>query len=157
MNEIEITLTGNVCTDVLQREVAPGRLVTRFNVATSPRFYKDGQWTDGPTSFYSVACFGTLGVNVFASVHRGEPVVVRGRVRVRQWESEGVRRSSVDVEADTVGLDLRRGAAVFQRAARAAEPTDDPWAGVDPALAEDGRAAGLSAQRVQADAATVAA
>jgi single-strand DNA-binding protein len=157
MNEIEITVTGNVCSDVVQREVAPGRLVTRFSVATAPRYFKDGQWTDGPTSFYNVACFGTLGSNVFASVHRGEPVLLRGRLRVRNWESDGVRRTSVDVEADTVGLDLRRGAAVLQRQARVAEPTDDPWAGVDPTLAEDARAAGLSPERAQADAAAVAA
>ncbi len=157
MNEIEITVTGNVCSDVMQRELAPGKSVTRFSVATAPRIYKDGQWTDGPTSFYNVSCFGSLGLNVFASVHRGEPVLLRGRVRVRNWESDGVRHTSVDIDAESVGLDLRRGSAVFQRPARNPLTNEDPWAGLEPALAQEARAAGLSPERVQADVAAVAA
>lgn len=150
MNDIEITVTGNVSSDVLQREVAPGRIVTRFSVATSPRLFKDGQWVDGPTSFFNVSCFGTLGQNVFASVHRGDPVLVRGRVRVRTWEADGVRRTSVDIDADALGHDLRRGTAAFQRPVRVSAPAEDTWAGLDPQLVADAQAAGLTPAHVQA-------
>ena len=157
MNEIEITVTGKVCSDVSQHDYAGGKL-TRFSVACTPRVYKEGRWSDGPTSFLRVGCFGNLGANVFASLHKGDAVIVRGRVTVRNWESDGVTRTSVDINADSVGHDLRFGSAVFQRARRETPATGDaPWAGVPADLAADGREAGLSADRVQADAAGVAA
>ncbi len=156
MNEIEISVTGNVCSEVSQHDYAGGRF-TRFSVACTPRLFKEGRWSDGPTSFFRVGCFGNLGANVFASVHKGDPVLVRGRVTVRNWESDGVTRTSVDINADSVGHDLRFGGAVFQRARREAASTDDaPWSAVPAELAQEGRDAGLSANRVQADAAGVA-
>ncbi len=150
MNEIEITICGNVCSDVLRRSVGGGREVTSFRVATSARHFRDGQWSDGPTTYVAVQCFGALGRNAIASIHRGEPVIVRGRMRVRTWEHEGVTRTSVDVEATSVGHDLVLGTATFSRSTRAVDQVD-PWSGVDPALAASAREAGLSPDRATAD------
>lgn len=150
MNEIEITVSGNVCSDVLRRSVGAGREVTSFRIATSARHFREGQWSDGPTMYLAVQCFGALGRNAFASVHRGEPVIVRGRMRVRTWEHEGVTRTSVDIEATALGHDLVLGTSTFQRAGRPAEAAD-PWAGIDPAIVESARGAGLSPERAAAD------
>ncbi len=75
-------------------------------------------WTDGPTSFYTVWAWRTLATNLAASVAIGEPLVVHGRLKVREEERDGGRRTFVDVEAVAVGHDLSRGTAAFRRVVR---------------------------------------
>lgn len=150
MNDIEITVCGNVCSDVSRRSIAPDRDVTAFRIASTPRHLKEGQWTSGATAYFAVSCFGALGRNVFGSVHRGDPVVIRGRLRMRTWEKDGVTHTSADVEAIAVGHDLTLGTAVFHRPSRN-EASADPWAGMDPAVAQAAREAGLDPARARQD------
>jgi len=49
-------------------------------------------------------------------VHKGEPVLIMGRLQIRRFEdAEGASRTSVEVEASSVGHDLTRGVAQFSR------------------------------------------
>lgn len=148
MQDIDITITGNVCSDVTQRDLGDNRAVTSFRIVSTPRVHQNGAWTDGPASFFSVGCFGALGRNVFASIHRGDPIVVRGRLRIRTWESDGVQRMSADVAANAVGFDLTMGTAAFQRQQRQAPAASS--APLEPAM-QHGLDAGLSPDRVQQD------
>ena len=61
----------------------------------------------------------TLAANLAGSVSVGEPLVVHGRLRVREEERDGQRRTSVDIEAVAVGHDLTRGTAAFRRVVKA--------------------------------------
>lgn len=155
MNDIEMTVCGNICSEIQRRSVSNNREVTSFRLATSARHYREGQWVDGPTTYLTVQCFGALGRNAYASVHRGDPIIVRGRMRVRTWEHEGVTRTAVEIEASSLGHDLVLGTSTFQRPVRTAEAVD-PWAGVDPAVAESARDAGLTPERAAADLAAAA-
>jgi single-strand DNA-binding protein len=66
-------------------------------------------WVDGQTSWYTVHAWRTLGNNVAASVHKGDAVVVHGRVRVDVWEREGQPPSVTHVvEASFVGTTSAR-------------------------------------------------
>lgn len=132
MNENTITVTGNVCADLVSRSTPSGAEVTSLRLASTPRRFRNGAWEDGETNYYTVNCWRTLGRNVFASVHRGDPVVVEGVLRVRKWENNGSSGTSVEIDAQTVGLDLGRGTAVFSRTRREQAP-----------LAEEAVAAGL--------------
>jgi single-strand DNA-binding protein len=50
------------------------------------------------------------------SVHKGEPVLITGRLQIRRFEdAEGAQRTAVEVEASSVGHDLTRGVAQFSR------------------------------------------
>jgi single-stranded DNA-binding protein len=50
------------------------------------------------------------------SVHKGEPVLIMGRLQIRRFEdAEGAPRTAVEVEASSVGHDLTRGVAQFSR------------------------------------------
>ncbi|MFI8517094.1 single-stranded DNA-binding protein [Streptomyces sp. NPDC085481] len=119
MNETTVTLVGNVATNVEYRETATGG-VARFRFAVTARRWdrERAVWTDGPTSFYSVSAWRSLGANLAASVSVGEPLVVHGRLKVREEEHEGRWKTFVDVHALAVGHDLSRGTAAFRRAAR---------------------------------------
>nr|WP_223182548.1 MULTISPECIES: single-stranded DNA-binding protein [unclassified Streptomyces] len=150
MNDTTVTLVGNVATAVEYRDTVSGG-VARFRFAvTSRRWDRErGLWADGPTSFYTVSAWRSLGANLAASVAVGEPLVVHGRLRVREEEREGQRKTFVDVAALAVGHDLSRGTAAFRRAPRterkeppelppepAPAPGRDPWATAADAAAE---------------------
>lgn len=116
MNDTMVTLVGNVATAVEYRDTAAGG-VARFRFAVTARRWdrERGTWSDGRTSFYTVFAWRTLGAHLAASVSVGEPLLVHGRLRVREEEREGQRRVFVDVEAVAAGHDLTRGTAAFRR------------------------------------------
>ncbi|MFD7016692.1 single-stranded DNA-binding protein [Streptomyces sp. NPDC059928] len=117
MNDTMVTLVGNVATQVEWRESATGG-VARFRLAvTARRFDREKQcWVDGATSFYTVWAARTLGMNLTGSVSIGEPLVVHGRLKVRDEErKDGTRWFSADIDAVAVGHDMSRGTTVFRR------------------------------------------
>ena len=114
-------VTGNVATDIKLTATADGIPVASFRLAASERKYdkESGRWVDGQVTWYSVSCWRHLAENVSTSIRKGDPVVVVGRLHLREWESEGRNGSTLDLTADVVGHDLTRGTALFQRARRA--------------------------------------
>ncbi|BAK36728.1 single-stranded DNA-binding protein [Microlunatus phosphovorus NM-1] len=120
-----VQLTGNVGGAV---EFRTGRLnavpIASFRLAHTPRIRRNGEWVDGPTTWISVTCFRALAENVAASLHRGQPVLVAGRLRTNVWEKDGVTYERLMLEAMTVGHDLSRGTASFTKTATES-PTDE--------------------------------
>jgi len=131
VNDIQITMIGNMVTDPVLRTVGDDIAVTGFRVASTPRrFDQSGsQWRDGETIFLSVTCWRRLAQNAAASLHKGDGVIVQGRLISRSFDDkEQQRRSVLEVEALSVGPDLNRGTAQLVRTARTATGTADPWA-----------------------------
>lgn len=150
MNETVVTLVGNAATGVEFRETATGGMA-RFRFAvTVRRWDREKQfWADGHTSFYTVWAWRTLASNLAGSVAVGEPLVVHGRLKVREEERDGQRRTFVDIEALAVGHDLTRGTAAFRRVVRG-DPTLTAGPGRRGGPAEEGergRPAGSGAGR----------
>ncbi|WP_256356181.1 single-stranded DNA-binding protein [Streptomyces sp. PKU-EA00015] len=119
MNDTTVTVVGNVATNVEYRETATGGMA-RFRFAVPSRRWdrQNGTWTDGPTSFYTVFAWRSLAANLAGSVSVGEPLVVHGRLKVREEDGDGRRRTFVDIDALAAGHDLTRGTAAFRRVAR---------------------------------------
>ncbi|WP_137989256.1 single-stranded DNA-binding protein [Streptomyces vilmorinianum] len=147
MNDTMVTLVGNVATSVEYRDTATGG-VARFRFAVTARRWdrERGTWSDGHTSFYTVFAWRALGANLAASVSVGEPLVVHGRLRVREEEPEegrpdARRRTFVDIDALAVGHDLTRGTAAFRRVVKGGPGLTerqgngggerDPWEGAE--------------------------
>ncbi|WP_234364615.1 single-stranded DNA-binding protein [Streptomyces sp. SM8] len=116
MNETMVTVVGNVATAPVYRESAHGPMA-RFRMAATPRRWdRERQtWTDGPTSFFTIWTTRQLASNVTASVTVGEPVIVQGRLRVRETERGGQQWTTAEIDAASVGHDLTRGTAAFRR------------------------------------------
>lgn len=93
-------------------------LSTVFNVGVTPRNYsrKTNQYEDGETSWYSVRTFGRLAENVAACVHKGDPLLVRGKLSARSYQTKdgGIRVNQVIV-ADAIGIELSAGTANYSR------------------------------------------
>jgi single-strand DNA-binding protein len=126
MNDITITVIGNVVNDVELRFTKSGEPVASFRVAGGTRRFDRSaeRWVDGDTHYFSVSCWRGLAHNVVQSLSKGMPVVVTGRLRSREvaracGESSHVVRY-LDIEAASVGCDLARGIAVFTRVKREA-------------------------------------
>jgi single-strand DNA-binding protein len=155
IHEAQVNLAGYVATDPKFKKVAGDISSAKLRVAYTARRRdrETGEWSDGPTSFVNVQCWRTLAENVQMSVHKGEPVLVMGRLQVRRFQDpEGTPRTAVEIEAMSIGHDLTRGVAQFSRtrwpssvAAAAAElqaaatepgddtePADGPEAGEQP-------------------------
>lgn len=118
VNEAQISLTGYVATQPVTKPVAPGVKNVSMRVAWTPR-WRDratGEWVDGNTSYVTVVCWRKLAANAAVSLRTGDPVVVMGRLSVRTYnDRNGVRKTAVDIDANTVGHDLSRGVSEFQR------------------------------------------
>ncbi|CAH0143284.1 Single-stranded DNA-binding protein 1 [Microbacterium oxydans] len=117
-----LTILGNVATDPTQSRTPSGIPVTNFRVASTHRRLDPATqtWVDASTNWYSVAAFRQLGEHAKASLRCGDSVIVTGRLKIRTWESNGKSGTSIDIDADAIGHDLRRGTTAFLRASRAA-------------------------------------
>ncbi|WP_052593920.1 single-stranded DNA-binding protein [Luteipulveratus mongoliensis] len=138
MIKTQVTIVGNVVADPEMRPTRKGEPFASFRIAVNGR-KKDpdtGVWLDREASFYSVAAFNALGINVLNCIRKGEPVVVSGDLRVREYTGQhGESQRSIEITAEHVGHDLRAGRASFARVSR---PTLD---GIDDDVtaAEGGR------------------
>ncbi|MGH3787234.1 MAG: single-stranded DNA-binding protein [Pseudonocardiaceae bacterium] len=121
MRETPVTVVGTLVSDMRPRRVGPdGTLVLNFRVACNERRFDKASesWVDGESLYLSVSCWRRLAENA-ASLVKGDPVIVRGKLRTREWTTEqGERRSVVELEASAVGPDLARCAASVRKQRR---------------------------------------
>lgn len=131
MNQTHICLVGNVATVPERHQSGGGDSVVRFRVASSPRrFDRDsGRWQDGQTSWYSVSVFRALGDNAFASLNKGDRVVLSGRLRIRNWQAGDKRGTDAEIDVEALGHDLMWGTTTFEPRPRggAEQRREDGW------------------------------
>ncbi|MGH3874443.1 MAG: single-stranded DNA-binding protein [Pseudonocardiaceae bacterium] len=120
-----MTVVGTLVSDMRPRRVGPdATLVLNFRVACNERrFDKTSEsWVDGESLYLPVNCWRRLAENA-ASLVKGDPVIVSGRLRTREWTTEqGERRSVVELEANAVGPDLARCAVTVRKPRREQPP-----------------------------------
>ncbi|WP_328854766.1 single-stranded DNA-binding protein [Microbispora hainanensis] len=130
MNDIYVTLSGNVTDDPRQYQFRDGSRVTSMRMAVNRRVLdqQTNTWQTRDTTYYTVRCYRGLADNVQQSIRRGHPVVVYGKLRIKQFERDGEQRFWAEIEASSVGHDLKWGIATFEkpiRAYAAGAPSDD--------------------------------
>ena len=119
MNEIFVTVNGTVGSDVRMFEGERSRRA-KFRLATAERYFDrdKSQWVERETVWMDVVCWKRLAEHVHTSVQKGQPVIVRGRLRVTKWETDNGPRQGLEVIATSVGHDLALGSASFARPPR---------------------------------------
>ena len=117
-----ITLRGYLTAEpTLHQKTATATPVTEIRVGSTPRRLnrETGEWYDAPTSYYRVKCWRRLAINAASSLHKGDMVVVHGRFYMSTWvDSEQRPRSTLEIEADSLGHDLTYGWSHFLRGTR---------------------------------------
>ena len=161
-NEAHVSLTGFVATQPVTRVTGPGRSNLSMRVAWTERRRDPatGEWSDGNTSFVSVTCWRKLADNAATCLRKGDPVLIKGRLSVRDYQDRaGLQRTAVDVEAYSIGHDISRGVTQFRRVrpqtgltateyAQAADPDDSGQAPEPGAADGTGPAGGPAAEDI---------
>jgi single-strand DNA-binding protein len=125
MSDSMITIRGWLGADVTLREVGEVS-VASFRLACTPRKFnrRTETWSEGLTQWYTVTAWRALAQNCAASLRRGDPVVVHGRLETRTYvNGNDVEVLSFEIDAVHVGHDLSRGTSAFTRTARDAAAT----------------------------------
>lgn len=118
----QITLRGYLTAEPkLHQKTATAIPVTEIRVGSTPRRLnrETGEWLDAPTSYYTVKCWRRLAINAVSSLHKGDMVVIRGRFYMNNWvDNQQQRRSTLEIEADSLGHDLAYGWTHYLRGTR---------------------------------------
>jgi single-strand DNA-binding protein len=118
MRETPVTVVGTLASDMRPRRVGPDQaLVLNFRIACNERRFDKASesWVNGESLYLSVSCWRRLAENA-ASLVKGDPLIVQGKLRTREWTTEqGERRSVVELEATAIGPDLARCAATVRK------------------------------------------
>lgn len=115
----QLTVRGNVATAPRRVVTDAGTVIVEFRLAATERFFnrQTQEWEDGNTSWYTVSAFRRLAENIFRSFTVGDPVIVTGKLSIKQWTSkdETKRGTTPEITADSAGHDLLLGFTDFTR------------------------------------------
>lgn len=93
----KVILIGNLTRDPELRVTASGHSICKIGLATS-RVYstKDGERRE-ETTFVDIDAFGKQAEVISKYMRKGRPLMVEGRLKLDQWESDGQKRSKLSV------------------------------------------------------------
>ena len=104
MNINRVIVTGNLTRDPeLSSIPSSGVAVCKMGIAVNGRRKNNstGDWEDKP-NYFRVTVFGRQAESCGQYLKKGRPVAIDGRLEWSTWESEGQKRESIDIIADTV-------------------------------------------------------
>jgi len=130
MNDIITTVIGNAVTDVSLRTTSTGASVASFRIASNSRRFDKATktWIEQDPSYLSITAWSQLAENVALSVHKGQALVVTGKLKVKQWQDAEKSGTNVEIDATAIGHDLNRGTSEFTKVKRVSEFNEqDPW------------------------------
>ena len=93
-----------------------GSAITKLRVVTNGRRLVDGEWQDTDTSWWQVTAFGRTAEAIADHLHKGDLLVIMGKIKQREWEKDGVKRTTAEVVADEVAKVAKAGQAPAQPA-----------------------------------------
>jgi single-strand DNA-binding protein len=96
-----VILMGNLTRDPELRYNPNGTAVANFGIAVN-RKYRQGEELKEEVSFFDIVVFGKQAENCGQYLGKGNSVLVDGRLQQRRWESEGQKRSKVEVVAENI-------------------------------------------------------
>lgn len=118
MNEVQVTVVGTVCSDIRYGTAGENDIpVARFQIRSLPRRYdrRTGTWSDGEPSYYSVTCWRRLAEHAASSLGVGDPILATGRLKISRWRRNEESVMSAEIDAQSVGHDLRWGTSVYRK------------------------------------------
>lgn len=103
-----VSIAGNLTRDPELRYTPTGQPVARFSVAVNRSYVDKAGKRVEATDFVNVNAWGKLGENTAESLHKGNHVVVSGRLQSRQYETEaGGKHTAVEIQAEEVAASMR--------------------------------------------------
>lgn len=69
-----------------------------------------GTWSDGDPLFIDIVC-NQGAENLFESIVKGDTIIVSGKLKQREYEKDGDKRTVIEIRADSIGVSVRWGTA----------------------------------------------
>jgi len=114
----QVALVGNITDDPELRYTQSGAALAGFTVAVSHRSKHSGEWQDINDGFFRCTAWRSVAENAAKSLHKGDRVLVVGKLIQRNFEVEGEKRSTIEVEVQHVRPDLQFATALSRRRPR---------------------------------------
>jgi single-strand DNA-binding protein len=96
MKDINLTvISGRLTADPLFRETKNGKNFCYFGLASNNFFKKEDNWQKEPT-FILVKCWNNLAVQSFEGLKKGSQVIVYGRLKYSNIETNRESRKSIN-------------------------------------------------------------
>lgn len=119
----QVALVGNITDDPELRYTQSGAALAGFTVAVSHRSKHNGQWQDVNDGFFRCTAWRSVAENAAKSLHKGDRVLVIGKLVQRTFEIEGQKRTTVEVQVQHVGADLQFATVEITKASAGDSPT----------------------------------
>lgn len=111
---------GNLTHDVDLKFSNSGVAVANISIADTPRVFDKAQndWKDGETVFIRGTLWRDAAENAAETLAKGQRVIAVGRLKQSNWEKDGEKRSSIELEIDEIGPSLKWATARVSKANR---------------------------------------
>ena len=122
-----VNLSGNLTRSPELKATKSGMSVLDFGLAVNDRRKnpQTGEWEDYP-NFVDCSVFGKRGESLANILEKGMKVALEGRLRWRQWEKDGQKRSKLSVIVDEIEFLSKSDGGQRQRPYTAATPSATP-------------------------------
>lgn len=98
-----VSLSGNLTRDIELRTTQSGMAIGTFSVAVNERKKQGDEWVDYP-NYIDCKLFGRRAETLAQYLMKGTKVAISGRLHQDRWESDGQRRSRIEVNVDEVDI-----------------------------------------------------
>ena len=103
----QVVLVGNITDDPELRYTQSGAALAGFTVAVSHRSKHNGEWQDVNDGFFRCTAWRSVAENAAHTLKKGMRVFVAGKLVQRSFETEGHKRTVVEIQVQHVGPDLQ--------------------------------------------------
>jgi single-strand DNA-binding protein len=103
----QVALVGNITDDPELRYTQSGAALAGFTVAVSHRSKHNGEWQDVNDGFFRCTAWRSVAENSSATLKKGMRVFVAGKLVQRNFEVEGNKRQTIEIQVTHVGPDLQ--------------------------------------------------
>lgn len=105
----QITVVGRLIADPEIRALPSGVMVTNVVLAANERKYNRDtqQYENGDSTVLRGTLWRQYAENVANSLRKGDNVIAVGRLRQKEWEKNGEKRTGVELDIDDIGPSLR--------------------------------------------------
>ena len=95
----KVILCGYMVSDVLMKYTPQGTPVATLRLAVNSGKNRNGE---KETLFIDSVVFGKTAENCDKYLKKGDPVLIEGKLRERKWESEGEKKSKMEIFVENV-------------------------------------------------------
>jgi len=106
-----VILLGNITRDIEVKYLQSGMAVTELGLAVNDRRKgQNGEWIE-ETTFVDITLWGRTAEVAGEYLSKGSPVLIEGRLKLDQWETDGQKRSKLRVVGERMQMLGSRGGA----------------------------------------------